>query len=685
MQQRRLAAIMFTDLMGYTALMEKNESKALELVKQNRDLHQISILKHNGQLVKELGDGYMATFDHVLDALSCAREIQEKAKTREFEIPVRIGIHYGDITIENEDIFGHGVNMASRIQSIADPGGIYISESIYELIEDEEDIETQYMGAVPLKNIKEPVPVYALKGEGLPSPGKRRIDAIIKRSLYRRYYSYAAVAALLIVISALIWFTRTYDVERAFVTKSVAVIPLQNLSDDPELEYLSTGMTEELIRELSKASALTVLAQNSTRQYAGINRPFLEIAQELNEVNYIVSGNVELVNDKINTFIQLIDPIEDKIIWDQAYDSEINLTRQLWAQVAEDIVDVIGVFVPEENTALWSGIQPVDQENYALYLKGMHAIEKVPPDFELGISYFNEAIDRNPADAYAWAGLATAYIAYGHSASPTKDVRQKASAAALRAIQLDSTLAQAWSVFGMVKAYYEWEWEAAEQAYHKANELNPSLPWNHYHYSWYLVLFGRMNEAIREHRLAQELDPFGPAHTGWFGYLYAMVGEYDKAIMEAEGTIDMGYDVFGKIMLAEIYMFMGRNEEAVKIHEEIVANSPVKKYNWLGLAYIRSGKIEEGKEILKNLETKYDTIPSSWGALKRAQMYAGLGDYENAFKWYNFEPHHHFVPWVRVRVNYDSSFIDYSGFKELMRRCNLPDPTPFQYDPDLDI
>ena len=128
MAQQRLTAIMFTDLMGYTALMEKNESEALELVKKNRDLHQKAIKKNKGQLVKEMGDGFMAIFDNALDALSCAREIQSEAKARKFDIPIRIGIHYGDITIDNKDIFGHGVNMASRIQTIADPGGIYISE-----------------------------------------------------------------------------------------------------------------------------------------------------------------------------------------------------------------------------------------------------------------------------------------------------------------------------------------------------------------------------------------------------------------------------------------------------------------------------------------------------------------------------------------------------------------------------
>ena len=131
---------------------------------------------------------------------------------------------------------------------------------------------------------------------------------------------------------------------------------------------------------------------------------------------------------------------------------------------------------------------------------------------------------------------------------------------------------------------------------------------------------------------------------------------------------------------------MGRYEDAVKIHEQRVAEYQIPKYNTLGLAYIKSGRIEEGREILVELETKYDTIPSPWGALKRAQLYAALGDYDNALKWYNFEPHHHFVPWVRVEsYRYDSLFRNHPGFKALMRRCNLPDPAPFQYDPEQDI
>lgn len=688
--KRQMAAIMFTDLMGYTALTERNEPAALELVKKNRDLHQTTIEKNHGQLVKELGDGFLATFENTVDALACARKIQMEAKARDFEIPVRIGIHYGDITIENGDIFGHGVNMASRIQSIADPGGVYVSESIKKQIPDKDGSETQYMGAVPLKNIKDPVPVYALKGNGLPSPEKRRIERIIRRAIYLKYSRNVAIAVTLILIAVFIWFIRTYDIERALITKTVAVLPLENLSEDFVEEYLSASLTNELIRELSKVSALTVIDQKSTRQYAGISKTFSEISRELNDTNYLVDGTFLIQNEQIQLEIRLIDPNENQVIWRKDYEQPISTSRQLWTEATQDMTLMMGVFVPDDNAILWGSKKPVDPETYELYLKGMYELEKDTRDPEKGLKYLNEAVERNPADAYVWAGIATAHIYMGHRTRPGKEDRQRARAAAMRALQLDSTLAQAWSALATVKAYYDWDWKGAEQAYRKANSLNPSLPWNRYHYSWYLVLFGRMDEAIREHKKAKELNPFSPVGTAWLGYIYMMVGEYDKAIREAKLAMEMKNKVLGSMMLAEIYSSMGRLEEALEINQQLLNEYPLVRYSpFLAKEYILSGNIEMGKQILDEWDTKLDTIPSAYGAYLRAEIYTALGDNDNAFKWYEFEPHHHWVPWVRVRWNMpcvkDSSFIKDPRFKELMRRMNLPDPAPFQYDPELDL
>jgi len=352
---------------------------------------------------------------------------------------------------------------------------------------------------------------------------------------------------------------------------------------------------------------------------------------------------------------------------------------------------MMGVFVPEENSALWSGIKSVDPVTYELYLKGMHAISIDTIDLEVALAYFNEAIEKSPTDAYAWAGVATAHIFMGHGTHPTKEDRQKARAAALRAIQLDSTLAEAWSSLGMVKAYYDWDWDEAEYAYRKANELNPSLPWNHYHYSWYLVLFGRMDEAIREHKKAKELDPFTPAHTAWLGYIYMMLGEYDKAIKEAELAIKMKRKNLGKLILAQIYCSMGRTTEGIEIFEEVMSSRPdIPQYFFLfiGKTYLLTGNIDKGMKILNEMDTKYDTIPSAWGAFQRAGMYTALGNYDSAFKWYQFEPHHHFVTGVRVLWNSpfakDSSFVKDPRFNELMQRMGLPEPAPFQYNAELD-
>ena len=686
-------AIMFTDLAGYTALTERDPDGALELVQLARDLHETAIEKHRGKLVKEIGDGFLATFENPLDAVACAREIQERSKSMEFVLPVRIGLHYGEITADKGDIFGHGVNMSSRIQAVADPGGVYLSEPIHELVDDHENIDSEYMGAVPLKNIKEPVPVYALKGEGLAAPDQKRIDKIIRRDVYRKYYRNAAVISVIVLAFVFFWFTQTYDIERSLVVRSVAVLPLDNVSEETDTDYLSVGVTQELIRELSKVGSLKVIAQRSTIQLAEIGGGIADIARGLNNVDYVVDGTLKLQGDQIVIGIRLNDPAKDKVIWNREYTRAFTESRQLWAEAARDIQRAIGIKVPKNDSQLWAGIRSVDPVTYELYLKGMNELNKggySEIDAEAALSYFDQAVERNPGDAYAWSGVAAAHVLMGHGTHPSQEDRQKARAAAIRAIQLDSTLGEAWTSLGMVKGYYDWDWEEAEHAYLKAIELNSSMPWAHYHYSWYLALFGRIDEAIVEHKIAKELDPFSPIHTAWLGYLYMLVGEYDQAIKEAELATTLRRGFLGKMMLAEIYSVMGRTEEANRIFEEItdqLPNVPGYYFLFMGKHYLLSGQHEKGMKILNDMDTLYDIEPTAWGALQRADMYTALGDNDKAFEWYNFQPHHHFVPWVRYMWNIppvkDSSFFYDPRFKELMRRMNLPDPTPFQYDPEL--
>jgi class 3 adenylate cyclase/TolB-like protein len=393
-KSRHLAAIMFTDLVGYSAFMGRNEEKAIEVVRKNRDLHQTAIKNHGGKLLKEMGDGMLAIFPSALESVKCALEIQNHTKKQNLKLPVRIGLHLGDINVENEDIFGDGVNVASRIQSIADPGGIYISESIYRAISSHSDLKTKYLGEIRLKNISEPVRTYALQTEGLPTPTTKRLASVIKKHSDLKVYRNMAIIALLIVVILVVWFTQTYKIERIIKPLSVAVLPFKDLTNDPERDYLSNGMTDALIKELSKASQLTVISQQSTILYAGTIKPTSQIAKELNNTDYIVKGAIKSFNNMVETEIQLIDPENDQIIWQQAYSEDISNSIQMWSVVAQDLIKQLGIEVSSEDAILWKDIRKVNPETYELYLKGMHYLNKTGSEDQLqGMAYLNEAVD----------------------------------------------------------------------------------------------------------------------------------------------------------------------------------------------------------------------------------------------------------------------------------------------------
>lgn len=676
---RKLAAIMFTDLVNFSALMGKDEKGAMEVVRKNRDLHQSSIGNHGGQLLKEMGDGMLATFPSTLQSVKCAIEIQEKAKQQKLELPIRIGIHWGDINIENEDIFGDGVNIASRIQSMADPGGIYISESIYNAIQNHTDLQAKYLGELKLKNISKPVRAYALEKEGLPAPSTKRLASVLKKPSNIKFYRNVTIVVLLLFSVVILWFTQTYKIEKIIKTRSVAVLPLEDLTNDPEKDYLSSGMTDALIKELSKASPLTVIAQRSTKLYAGTIKPISQIATELNDADYIVKGTVKFTSNLIETNVQLIDPANDKTIWQQAFSDDISNAPGMWANVARDLVRQMGINISTEDATLWKDIRRVNPETYELYLKGMHLLDKTGSEDQLqGMVYLNEAVDKNPADPYAYVGLAYGYVTWGHSPNPRPGDWEKARAASLRALQLDSTLAEAWSTLADYKTYGENDWEGAEKAFRKANELNPNLPMNHYHYAWFLALFGRIDEAIEEHIRAKELDPLTPLHTAWLGGLYNMVGEYDKAIAEAMASMQGENKILGLVILGNAYLGKGMLEEAVNTHEELVELAGPLGYNWLGPTYLAAGRIQEGKKILvelENLQMPFFTLP-------KAAMYMQLGDFDKAFKTLELKPRHAWFPWIRVLPLFKPLQED-PRFKEIMRELNLPDPAPFIYHPEL--
>ena len=463
--------------------------------------------------------------------------------------------------------------------------------------------------------------------------------------------------------------------------KKVAVMPLMYLTDQPEEAYFKIGMTEGLIDELSKVDQLTVINQRSTQVLtSGFQSPSSLVSKVLRDIDYFVEGTVERQINKLEVQMKLKESIDAQPYWQKTYTKDLSEVRTLWAEVSADLARQMSIVVKTEDAELWADLRSVRPETYELYLKGRHYMnQSTPEEWQRGLVYMQEAIDKNPADPHAYAFLAEAYINIGHGPDPPPDVFPKALAAAQRAIQLDSTVALGWAALSHYHTYFGMDWALAEYAFQRANTLNPNLSDNHYHRAWYLYLFGRMNEAIEEHILAQELDPFIPLHTAWLGELYRIVGRYEEALKEADKSSQMENDyALGMFIKGKIYIDQGKVKEGLEVLKEASEIDRSWKYVGYGPALIDAGKIAEGKAIVNELEG----LPiNGFRALFLATMYAKLGDYDKAFNYLNYEDKPGWFPWIRVMFLNNEIRKD-PRFLKIIRDMNLPDPAPIVYHPE---
>ncbi|MCG8450238.1 MAG: adenylate/guanylate cyclase domain-containing protein [Pirellulales bacterium] len=291
---------MFTDIVGYSSISGQDQSKALNLVRTSKEIQKPIVEKHNGRWLKEMGDGAMAQFNSALDAVSCAIEIQRAARS-DFDGQLRIGIHLGDVTIENEDVFGDGVNIASRLESIADPGGIYISESIEKAIQSQIQLELKDLGALSLKNVRYPVRTFAILGHGFPIPDFSRLQPyIIKKTKWTRAILVSLVLATLTYILYTNFVKSEISDTEGKIEKSIAVLAFDDMSPDKDQEYFSDGIAEEIINALVKIPGLKVSGRTSSFSYKGKDQDLKIMGEELGVAN-ILEGSIRKSGDKIRT------------------------------------------------------------------------------------------------------------------------------------------------------------------------------------------------------------------------------------------------------------------------------------------------------------------------------------------------------------------------------------------------
>ncbi len=457
--------------------------------------------------------------------------------------------------------------------------------------------------------------------------------------------------------------------------RSLAVLPLDNLSGDASQNYFADGMTDELITDLAQISALRVISRTSVMVYKGARKPLPQIARELN-VDAVVEGTVLRSGDQVRITAQLIEASTDKHLWSQSYQGELRDTLALQNRVARAIADQIRInLTPQEQAAL-RNVKVVNPEAYESYLKGRYFWNKRTSDgLKVALAYFNQAIEEDPKYAQAYSGLADTYALLGdwqYAVMTPKQALPKAKAAAIKALELDSALGEAHNSLAFVLDGFDWDLDSGGNEFRRAIELNPGYATAHHWYAWHLSLLGRYDEAIAEMRKAENLDPLSLIINADLAELLVLAHSYDESIRQSRKTIEMDPNfALAHNQLAQAYLQKHLLDEAVAELQKAVqlsGGSPTCIAN-LARAYVVSGKRSEAVKLLSDLKKRSN--PGYSHASEIAMIYASLGDTDQAMNWLEKGYEERFNPGVLLRPGFDPLRSD-SRFQNLVHRIGLP-------------
>ena len=502
---------------------------------------------------------------------------------------------------------------------------------------------------------------------------RKGIQTELAKSGKWKYLSAFAIIAILIIAGILIYPKLFKGSGNPNVEKSVALMPFKNLTGDVSNDYLADMHHEASYQELGKISQVKPLRIVGSRTTSAIEKDRMSLSKIAREarVDYLIEGSVLGSGGLEEIMIRLIQviPEERPILVNNYSVNRINI-HIVHKTIAEQIAEKIGLDLLPQDLVKLSRPSLVNPQSYEAYSRGMSEIEKTTEEgMKKGLEYLREAVEIAPEDAFANAGLAQGYLTIAHSPLDPGDALIKGEEYALKAMMLDSAIAEVHAALAIAYLYKSWKFTESEKHFKRALELNPNLDMAHYHYAWGLYLWDRMDEAIAEHKLAQKYDPYNPLHTAWLGGLYNFSGRNEEAIQEALKSLEIQKDYpFGYVVLGRTYLNMGRNEEAIKMHQKLAELYPNFGPPYLCLTYIATGHREEAEKILHEIEKK-EPIPIN--ALNRAKIYAALGRKDEAFKWLNYEPHHGWTAWVVKSHEFDL-FHDDPRWDEFVKKLNLP-------------
>ncbi|MDH3557579.1 MAG: tetratricopeptide repeat protein [Deltaproteobacteria bacterium] len=578
--KRKLTAILSADAKGYSRLMAENEEATVRTITAFREIVTEVVQKHRGRVVDSPGDNILAEFASAVDAVRGGVEIQEELKARNAELPenrrmeFRIGINLGDVIHEEERIYGDGVNIAARVEGLADGGGICISGTVYEHIKNKLALGYQYLGEHSVKNIPEPVRVYRvlMDPEAIGKViGEKRV--VPRRG--QRVVIAVAIVFLLAVGGVLYWRAASPPVEVASVEKmafplpdkpSIAVLPFDNMSNDPKQEYFSDGITEDLITDLSKISGLFVIARNSTFTYKGKAVKVQQVAEELG-VRYVLEGSVRKERETVRINAQLVDATTGHHLWAERFDGTFADIFALQDKFTRKIVAALALKLTGDEQRKLTFRYTDNVEAYDAYLKGReHFLAGTPEDYVKAVGYYEKAVELDPDFSPAHAGLASVYTTI-LSRNLTKELGWPDARSRVQKhlqMAMKNPTPNAHYAVGKTRLYQRRYDEAIAEA-ERVIALDPNFPDGYYLMGLIFTFAGRSAEAIDYFKRAMRLDPQYPGGCLYYlGLAQYCLEQYEEAATSVERSqkLNPGY---GPWPLAITYAQLGRGQEAADI------------------------------------------------------------------------------------------------------------------------
>jgi TolB-like protein/DNA-binding winged helix-turn-helix (wHTH) protein/Tfp pilus assembly protein PilF len=505
-------------------------------------------------------------------------------------------------------------------------------------------------------------------------PGSADRLATLNHLLPSLTWKALVLVALLVAVSLAAWKVHSRNTTSS-VIRSLAVLPLESLSSDASQDYFADGMTDELISDLGKISALRVISRTSVMGYKHTRKPLPQIARELN-VDAVVEGTVLRSGDQVRITAQLIEASADKHLWSQSYEGELRDTLALQNQVASAIADQIRINVNPQEQAALKTVKVVNPQAYESFLKGRYFWNKRTADgLKVALAYFNQAIEEDPKYAQAYSGLADTYALLGdwqYAVMTPKEALPKAKAAATKALELDGALGEAHNSLAFCLDGFDWDFNSAGKEFQRAIELNPGYATAHHWYAWHLSLLGRYDQAIAEMKKAENLDPLSLIINADLAELLVLAHSYDESIRQSRKTIEMDPNfALAHNQLAQAYLQKHMNDEAIAELQkaaQLSGGSSTVLAN-LARAYAASGKRSEAIKLLDDLKKRSNPIYSHGSEV--AVVYAALGETDQAMNWLEKGYEERFNPGVLLRPGFDPLRSD-PRFEDLVRRIGLP-------------